>query len=99
MVLKYRKTSGNRQSMINSQGGRSAGRGNCLDFCDKRTSKERMGAMPKAVLITGGAGFIGSELARELARAGHRVRVLDNLSEQVHGPSASFPTTLSRDIE
>jgi nucleoside-diphosphate-sugar epimerase len=32
------------------------------------------------VLITGGAGFIGSNLARTLAKHGHRVRVLDNLS-------------------
>src|SRR3974390_45341 len=31
-------------------------------------------------VVTGGAGFIGSHLAEELVRRGHRVRVVDNLS-------------------
>lgn len=37
------------------------------------------------VLITGGAGFIGSRLALRLAREGHTVTVLDNFLPQVHG--------------
>jgi dTDP-L-rhamnose 4-epimerase len=37
------------------------------------------------VLITGGAGFIGSRLSANLASRGHEVTVLDNLSPQVHG--------------
>jgi dTDP-L-rhamnose 4-epimerase len=37
------------------------------------------------VLITGGAGFIGSNLALKLISKGYRVRVLDNLSKQIHG--------------
>ncbi|HMV20321.1 MAG TPA: NAD-dependent epimerase/dehydratase family protein [Rhodocyclaceae bacterium] len=37
------------------------------------------------VLITGGAGFIGRHLVRELIGEGHRVRILDILSPQVHG--------------
>lgn len=38
------------------------------------------------VLITGGAGFIGSNLALRLTDRGHSVRVLDTLSPQIHGP-------------
>lgn len=37
------------------------------------------------VLITGGAGFIGTRLGRLLLDSGHGVRVLDNLHPQVHG--------------
>lgn len=38
----------------------------------------------KRILITGGAGFIGSNLIRKLHLKGYRITVLDNLSEQVH---------------
>jgi dTDP-L-rhamnose 4-epimerase len=41
--------------------------------------------MPKCLLLTGGAGFIGRHLCYELLMHGHRVRILDSLSEQVHG--------------
>jgi dTDP-L-rhamnose 4-epimerase len=42
------------------------------------------------VLLVGGAGFIGSHLARRLAAAGHRITILDSLSPQVHGKGADF---------
>jgi dTDP-L-rhamnose 4-epimerase len=51
------------------------------------------------ILVTGGAGFIGSHLADDLVARGHRVRVLDNLSPQVHGPDGTRPAYLHEDIE
>ncbi|HWB00686.1 MAG TPA: SDR family NAD(P)-dependent oxidoreductase [Pirellulales bacterium] len=48
------------------------------------------------ILITGGAGFIGSRLAQALAADGAEVTVLDNLSPQVHGAEAEFPSTLRK---
>ena len=39
----------------------------------------------KKVLITGGAGFIGSNLAIKLLDKGYKVAVLDNLNAQIHG--------------
>jgi dTDP-L-rhamnose 4-epimerase len=39
----------------------------------------------ETILVTGGAGFIGRAVARELLRRGNAVRVLDSLIEQVHG--------------
>ncbi len=49
------------------------------------------------ILITGGAGFIGSHLALSLIEKGHTIRVLDNLSEQIHGenPETTSPLYIS----
>ncbi|MFT2008166.1 NAD-dependent epimerase/dehydratase family protein [Pontibacter sp. 13R65] len=55
--------------------------------------------MKQRILITGGAGFIGSHLADELLRHGYQVRALDNLSEQVHGPGCTRPEYLNEEVE
>lgn len=59
------------------------------------------GPMPRYehVLITGGAGFIGSHLADEILGRGARVRVLDNLAPQVHGSDRRRPEYLAPDVE
>ena len=48
------------------------------------------------ILITGGAGFIGSSLALELVATGHEVTVLDALSPQIHGAPAHASPLLAR---
>lgn len=53
----------------------------------------------KQVLITGGAGFIGSHLADELVAHGYRVRALDVLLPQVHGENRSRPSYLNPEVD
>jgi dTDP-L-rhamnose 4-epimerase len=55
--------------------------------------------MRGTVLITGGAGFIGSHVASELINAGYAVRVLDSLVTQVHGETPERPAYLHKDAE
>ena len=55
--------------------------------------------MSNHILITGGAGFIGSHLADALLARGHRGRALDNLSPQVHGTDGTRPDYLNEEVE
>jgi len=53
----------------------------------------------KNILITGGAGFIGSNLALSLVKKGHNVSVLDNLSPQIHGENPDETSPLYNSIK
>lgn len=53
----------------------------------------------KNVLITGGAGFIGSNLALKLISKGYNVTVLDNLSPQIHGENPTETSSLYLSIK
>ena len=55
--------------------------------------------MTERVLITGGAGFIGSHTTDALLEAGYAVRILDSLDPQVHGPEGRRPEYLSPEAE
>lgn len=52
----------------------------------------------KNILITGGAGFIGSNLALTLIAKGYKITVLDNLSPQIHGENPKETSPLYRSI-
>lgn len=54
--------------------------------------------MSELVLITGGAGFIGSALSRNLLGKGFKIRILDNFSPQIHS-SDQLPGDLAANVE
>lgn len=51
------------------------------------------------ILITGGAGFIGSNLALKLISRGHRITILDSLSEQIHGSAPDQTSPLYNSVK
>ena len=53
----------------------------------------------KNILITGGAGFIGSNLALKLIDKGHKITVIDNLSPQIHGDNPEQNSPLYKSIK
>jgi dTDP-L-rhamnose 4-epimerase len=68
-------------------------------MASSRRSQLELRMSSQHILITGGAGFIGSHLADRLLELGHRVRALDNLSPQVHGAGCTRPDYLDPEIE
>lgn len=55
--------------------------------------------MSEHVLITGGAGFIGTRLAARFVKAGYTVTVLDSLIAQVHGDDPKITSPLLRSLD
>ncbi len=51
------------------------------------------------ILITGGAGFIGSYVCKALLKKGHHIIVLDNLDPQIHGENAKWPKYMPEGTE
>ena len=50
------------------------------------------------ILVTGGAGFIGSHLVDTQVEKGHAVKIFDNLEEQVHG-KGGVPVCVNKEAE
>ena len=53
--------------------------------------------MRRNCVITGGSGFIGRHLCRELVSAGYEIRVIDRLDPQVHSDSAGGAPSVDAD--
>lgn len=52
--------------------------------------------MPLTILVTGGAGYVGSHTVLELLNAGHNVVCVDNLCNAYNDTGAALPEALRR---
>ena len=55
--------------------------------------------MIKNILITGGAGFIGTNVARELVELNYKITILDNFNSQIHGKNNNLSNDLKGKVE
>lgn len=70
-----------------------------IEFGKKQIVRENFYKMKyKKILITGGAGFIGSNLSLKLIEKGYEVVVLDNLSPQIHGKSSPLYESIKNKV-
>lgn len=53
----------------------------------------------KNILITGGAGFIGSNVARQLIKENWNITLLDNLNQQIHGSNPQLPDDILKNVK
>ena len=53
----------------------------------------------KNIIITGGAGFIGSNLCLKLVEKNYEVTVIDSLSEQIHGSNPLINSALYNSVK
>ena len=63
--------------------------------CDRMRYQDLFFEKGSLFLVTGGAGFIGSNLCEAILRMGYRVRCLDDLSTGKYGNVEPFPATNS----
>lgn len=66
-----------------------------VSFCKESNDNREDKLIMKKILVTGGAGFIGSHLCPLLEQNGFNVTILDNLSPQIHGDSKQPPSWIS----
>ncbi len=62
---------------------------------EQHSARDGLGQIEGKVLVTGGAGFIGSHLVDALRDRGADIRVVDNLDPQAHGEDADVPNYLA----